>query len=322
MDSLTHGLLGLAIGALRRPDRDRAAVLVGCVLAAEIPDLDYLWPADNSVLHSLKAHRGLTHSVLAVPLVALAATALTQLMFRRASAVAVFLWCLPAVLFAHLLADAWTGWGTRLALPFSDARVTLDWMMVVDPLFTLPLLVGALWGIRKRSLNRRALLTGAGISCLYLAARIGIRADLSQRVQAVYPAAEAVQVFPSWLGPAHWRYVAVFPERYAAGSIRAFAAPVEQASHARVTPDASRARTLSDPTVREALAWARFPVVSERPRPGGGVQLSIADLRYHLNGAPTLSFRIELDAQSRPVSATLDRGGSARSLWQRFRALR
>lgn len=322
MDSLTHGLLGLAIGALRPPDRNRTAVLVGCVLAAEIPDLDYLWPADDSVLHSLKAHRGLTHSVLAVPLIALAATALTKLIFRRAPAVSVFVWCLPAVLFAHLLADAWTGWGTRLALPFSDARVTLDWMMVVDPLFTLPLLVGALWGIRQRSLNRRALLTGAAVSCLYLAARIAVRADLSERVRSAYPAAESVQVFPSWLGPAHWRYVAVFPERYAAGRILAFGAPEEQASHPRSMPDASSARSRSNATLREALAWARFPLVTERPRPAGGVELSIADLRYHLNGAPTLTFRIELDAQAHTVAAALDRGGSARSLWDRFRAPR
>jgi inner membrane protein len=322
MDSLTHGLLGLVIGSLRRPDRERAAVLVGCVLAAEIPDLDYLWPADNSVLHSLKAHRGLTHSLIAVPVVALVATALTKLMFRRSAVSSVFLWCLPSVLFAHLLADAWTGWGTRLALPFSDARVTLDWMMVVDPLFTLPLLLGALWGIRKRTLIRRALLTGAAVSVLYLAVRIAIRADLASRVRAAYPDAETAQVFPSWLGPTRWRYVAVFPDRYSVGRIHAFGAPEQQASHRRSLGSAARSLTSSNPTVREALAWARFPVVEERTRMPSGVELTIADLRYHLNGAPTLSFRIELDDQERVVSAALDRGGSARSLWQRFRSPR
>jgi inner membrane protein len=83
MDSLTHGLLGPAIGALRRPDSDRTAVLVACVLAAEIPDLDYLWPADNSVLHSLKAHRGLSHSLLAVPMVALSAPSFSRARVER-----------------------------------------------------------------------------------------------------------------------------------------------------------------------------------------------------------------------------------------------
>jgi inner membrane protein len=319
MDSLTHGLLGLAIGALRRTERDRAAVLVGCVLAAEIPDLDYLWPADNSVLHSLKAHRGFSHALLAVPLVALVATAVAKLIFRRASVASIFLWSLPAVLFAHLLADAWTGWGTRLALPFSDARVTLDWMMVVDPLFTLPLLVGALWGIRKRALIRRAILTGAAVSCVYLVARIAIRAELTTRVQESYPNAESVQVFPSWLGPTQWRYVAVLQDRFAVGRVSTFAEPEEQAVHLRARSHGLSALASSNATVGEALAWARFPIVSERPRAPSGAELSIADLRYHLNGAPTLSFRIELDQSARTVSATLDRGGSARSLWERFR---
>jgi inner membrane protein len=260
--------------------------------------------------------------LIAVPLVALCATALTKLMFRRAAVGSLFAWSLPAVLIAHLLADAWTGWGTRLALPFSDARVTLDWMMVVDPLFTLPLLLGALWGIRKRTLIRRAVLTGAAVSFLYLGARIAIRTDLAARVRAAYPHAETAHVFPSWLGPAHWRYVAVFPDHYAVGRIGAFGAPAEQASHPRTIGSSSSPLASSNATVREALAWARFPVVEERPRAPSGVQLTIADLRYHLNGVPTLSFRIELDDQARVVSATLDRGGSARSLWQRFRSAR
>lgn len=325
MDSLTHGLLGLAIGSLRRSERDRAAVLLGCVLAAEIPDLDYFWPADNSVLHSLKAHRGLTHSLLAAPLVALVAAGATKLVFRNARMTTVFLWSLPAVVFAHLLADAWTGWGTRLALPFSDARVTLDWMMVVDPLFTLPLLVGALWGIRRRALIRRALLTGAAIACVYLAARIAIRAAMTARVVASYESAQAVQVFPSWLGPTRWRYVAVVGDRYAVGRVNAFEAPVEQATHpgaasngmSRLSPTAS-----ANDTVREALAWARFPLVTEAPRTPSGARVSVADLRYHLDGQPTLSFQIELDERGEVVAATLDRGGSARSLFERFRGSR
>jgi inner membrane protein len=319
MDSLPHGRLGLAVGALRRPDRDRVAVLVGCVLAAELPDLDYLWPADNSVLHSLRAHRGLTHSVLASPVVALVATVLTKLVFRGAPVRSLFLWSLPAVVFAHLLADAWTGWGTRLALPFSDARVTLDWMMVADPLFTLPLLVGALWGIRRRELVRRAVLTGAAISCVYLAARVAIRAGLTARTEASYPNAERVQVFPSWLGPTHWRYVAVLADRYAVGRVSVFSPPEEQAVHRRTADGGSSTTKYSSATVHEALAWARFPIVKEQPRVPSGVRLEIADLRYHLNGEPTLSFQLELDDQGRVLAATLDRGGSAASLLERFR---
>lgn len=81
MDTLTHGLLGAAVGAIPWPSRRtgaesasaaRAGILTG-VLAAELPDLDYLLPARDAVLHTLTAHRGLTHSLVGVPFVALVA---------------------------------------------------------------------------------------------------------------------------------------------------------------------------------------------------------------------------------------------------------
>jgi inner membrane protein len=171
-------------------------------------------------------------------------------------------------------------------------------------------------------LIRRALLIGAAVSCVYLVARVAIRAELSARVQAEYPNAETVQVFPSWLGPTHWRYVAVFADRFAAGNVGLFAAPRERATHPRVPESVPSAFARTNATVREALAWARFPIVNERPRAPSGVELTIADLRYHLNGVPTLSFRIELDDRARVVTAALDRGGSARSLFERFRSSR
>jgi inner membrane protein len=195
-------------------------------------------------------------------------------------------------------------------------------MMVVDPLFTLPLLVGALWGVRRRTLVSRAVLTGAAVSCLYLATRIAIRAEATARVGDAYPHAESVRVFPSWLGPAHWRYVAVLRDRYAAGSVGVFAPPEEQALHPRALAGGIGSAARGNATVSEALAWARFPVVSEAARAPSGLRISIADLRYHLNGVPTLSFQIELDDRARVVSATLDRGGSARSLLERFRGSR
>lgn len=317
MDSLTHGLLGLAIGALRKNEQDRSAVVLGCVLAAELPDLDYLLPASDSVLHALKAHRGISHSLVAVPLIALCATALAKLWFRGARTLSIFSWSVLAALFAHLLADAWTGWGTRLFLPFSSARVTLDWMMVLDPLFTIPLLAGALVALRVRRWFRKAVLAGLALSCLYLTTRIVIKSAVTDKVDALYPSAREITLFPAWIGPTEWRYVASMDGEYAVGRVGAFAAPQEQARHPLAQP--LSATVLASDTVREALAWARFPLVEEQPIAGGGSDVRVADLRYHLNGAPTLTFWVKVDAQGRVVAADLDRGGSARALLERFR---
>jgi inner membrane protein len=327
MDNLTHGLLGLAVGALRRPDAAGGplsatdkAVLLGCALAAELPDLDNLLPSENSVVHALQAHRGLSHALVFTPVVALAATAVARLVFRTARTGPVFLFSLLSVHLAHLLADLWTGWGTRVLLPFSDRRWTLDWTMVVDPWVTLPLLVGAIWAWRRRALWRRAVLVGAALSVAYLGLRITLQSVLSQRVREVSPSAERVQVFPAWLSLTTWRYVALLPGEYVAGTASLGSAPREERRWPRPSPDALPESLRNIPTVHEALAWARFPLVSTVPRPNGGSEVRIGDLRYHLNGEPTLQFVLEVSPEGALRNARLERGGSAGELLRRWRS--
>lgn len=334
MDTLTHGLFGLAVGALRQPDAgtgqrlsatDRA-VLVACVIAAELPDLDYLWPVGDGVLRTLRAHRGLSHSLLAAPFVALAAAVLGTLLVRwrlrwreAVRPAPVFLWAWLAVVAAHLLPDLWTGWGTRLLTPLSSRRFALDWTMVVDPLVTLPLLVGALvaWR-RRRGRWRRAILVGLAVAAAYVGSRVVARQVLLSRVRAMYPAASTVEVFPALLRPTTWRYVAVLDETYAVGSVGLRGAPDEQARQPRPRGGAaSVAAGQSSLAIHEALAWARFPVVSVAQHPDGAATLRIADLRYHAGGQPTLTFVFELH-DGAVVSSRLDRGGSVGELLRRW----
>jgi len=328
MDNLTHGLLGLAIGALRRPDvqpgpdaraspTDRA-VLVGAVLASELPDLDTLLARGDAVTVALHAHRGLSHSLLFSPVVALGATLAACALFRGARPRAVFLASLASVLVAHLLPDLWTGWGTRLLLPFSDARLSLDWTMVVDPWVTLPLLAGAGVAWRRRAVWRRALLVGMTCAAAYVGARVGAWAVLTGRVEAAYPSAVSVRVFPLPFSVGTWRYVATLPGGVlAAGEVPLASAPRE-ARRVDASVDALPPDLRAVGPVREALAWARFPVVTVAPRDGGR-EVRISDLRYHLRGEPTLGFVIRLDAANHVTEARLERGGSASELLRRWR---
>lgn len=326
MDNLTHGLFGLAIGALRRPDAGPGspqltptdkAVLVTCVLAAELPDLDSFWPAADPVLGVLQAHRGPTHALLAAPLVALIAAAVSRLFFRGARWGPLLGFGTLATVFAHLLADAWTGWGTRLLLPFSDTRLSFDWTLVVDPLVTLPLMAGAIWALRRRAQFRRWVLAGAALASIYVVARVAVRAHLLDRVTHAYPDATRVEVFPAWFQLFQWRYVVEGASGYHAGEVRVGAAPAEQAHFPREDEDLSSSLR-ANPTVREALAWARLPLIEwEGPRDGART-LRIADLRYHLNGRPTLAFEFTVSEADQVSDARLVRGGSARELFQRW----
>ncbi len=341
MDNLTHGLFGLAIGALRRPDRRRRggveptqalsptdkAVLVACVVAAELPDLDTFWPSGNEVLQALHAHRGPTHAILFAPLVALVAVLLVRPFFRGARMPVMFAWALPSTLLAHLLADAWTGWGTRLFLPFSDRRLSLDWTLVVDPLVTVPLLAGAVvagvLAVRgsARWSARTALLIGAAISVAYITARVAARAQLLERVAEAHPNATRVEVFPLPFAPITWRYAVEADAQYHVGIVRPFGAITEQRVHEASQP-ALPPGALEDPTVREALAWARLPLVTVTGHGGeaGGHALRIADLRYHFGGEPTLAFHFELGPGGALREVRFERGGSARELMRRLRS--
>ena len=226
---------------------------------------------------------------------------------------------LISVPLAHLLPDLWTGWGTRLLLPLSDQRLALDWTMVVDPVFTGPLLGAALWAVFRRKQFRQAMGLAAAASALYVALRITSSMHLSHQVARAYPRAVSVHVFPELLSVARWRYVARFDADYAVGTVALGEAVVEAARH-RALPTGPVADELRRvPTVREALSWARFPVVSTRQLDAAGRRITIADLRYHLAGQPTLSFVIDVGEDGRVQNARLDRGGSAGELLRRFR---
>lgn len=324
MDNLTHGLFGLAVGALRRPDGERLtatdkAVLLGCVVAAELPDFDYLWPAGNDVLRTLQAHRGPSHSLLCAPIVAAIAVLVAKLFFRGARAGPVFGWSVLSVAFAHLLPDLWTGWGTRVLWPFSEQRWALDWTGVLDPFVTLPLLAGALWAWRKRNRWRRAILVGLSVAALYVGARVAVAQVLENKVREAHPAAVAVRVFPQVVGFTSWRYVAVYPDTYSAGVISLFEAFVEGRTVEKAPDGPLPVHVENVPSVFEAVRWARFPVVLHATDDSGSTQVQVADLRYHLHGEPTLRFVVDVSADGDVTTARLERGGSARELIQRFR---
>ena len=71
----------------------------------------------------------------------------------------------------HCVLDAFTPYGTQLFLPFSDLRVAWDAISVVDPGFTLPLMVGLLIAsFYSRNSTKRVLINKIGIAmaCIYL----------------------------------------------------------------------------------------------------------------------------------------------------------
>ena len=161
MDPISQGVLGVAAAqAVSRQPQARRAAFIGLV-AGLAPDADVFISSATDPLLSLQFHRQFTHALVFIPFGALlAALVLHPLVGRNALRFrTTYLFCLAGYA-THGLLDACTSYGTQLLWPFSDLRVAWNTISIIDPLFTVPILLLVTLGIWRRSplLARCALL--------------------------------------------------------------------------------------------------------------------------------------------------------------------
>ena len=173
MDSITHILLGASVGeAVLGKKIGKKAMLFGAI-AGSMPDIDSVMNFFVSDLESLIWHRGFTHSFLAAFIFGPLLGWLTWKYFRKQQS-GLFDWTLLFTLniILHDLLDTATMYGTKLLYPFSQHRYSFDTIFVVDPLYSIPLLVSviALLILRRDHHSRENWNKfGLGISSLYMA---------------------------------------------------------------------------------------------------------------------------------------------------------
>ena len=173
MDSITQAALGAAIGeaTLGRKIGGKGAIL-GAIVAT-IPDLDVILTPFFSEFEKISIHRGYSHSILFCLLLALLLSWLfintkwtKSISYKR-------LWTFSFItLITHVILDSFTSYGTQLFLPFTDWRVSFDSINIVDPVYTIPLLIGTGFSIflyNKNDLKRSIPnYIGLFVSTLYL----------------------------------------------------------------------------------------------------------------------------------------------------------
>ncbi|MCG6908650.1 MAG: metal-dependent hydrolase [Deltaproteobacteria bacterium] len=166
MDVLTQGLVGGVLAqSLARKNEKKIATLVG-VLAGLLADADILIRSSSDPLLNIEYHRHFTHSLVFIPLgAAIAMLLLWPFVRRHLSARRLYLFSLAGYSMSGVL-DAFTSYGTHLFWPFSDERVALNIISIVDPVFTLILLVTLLTGLRLG--YRKVAYAGLVLSMMYL----------------------------------------------------------------------------------------------------------------------------------------------------------
>lgn len=151
MDSLTQGLLGAAAAQALMGRRVERAWLVGAV-GGLLPDADILIRSASDPLLAIEYHRQFTHALVFIPVGGLIA-ALPWIVRKRHRRNRKEIVAAAIVAYAtHGLLDACTTYGTQLFWPFSSYRVAWNLISIVDPIFTIALIIGLVW---STSGNRR-----------------------------------------------------------------------------------------------------------------------------------------------------------------------
>jgi inner membrane protein len=222
VDPVSQASIGaVAAQALSRRTPLLTALWVGA-LGGFLPDADILIRSSDDPLLALEYHRHFTHSLLFIPIGGLIAAALGKLLTRGKRTIRE-LW-LPAALgwATHGLLDSCTSYGTYLFWPFSDVRVAWNTVSIVDLLFTLPILIGAILAVRKQS---RALATAALVWALaYLSVGVVQRdraaAVYAERIAERGHTAERMEVKPSLGNNILFRAFYIHGDTYYADAVR------------------------------------------------------------------------------------------------------
>lgn len=307
MDTLSHGLAGSVLSrAFSDRPEGRTAFWVGAV-AAMVPDLDFLFFASR--LEYLRSHRGWTHSFLVLPFLALA-IALTFKPFLRRVRLAV-LWGFAALgLASHIVFDWITSFGIMFWTPLSRHRYSLDWVFILDPVFSGIVVLSLVLAVSWRRRARRITAVGSALLLLYIVfcAAVHARAVAAWRRADAVPAGAKSAAIPQFLSPFRWLGltdrgdaidVAFFdvgpfargvenprpPTRWTEvlGSLSDAYPPPARVRIRRFdkpppSPALAAAHALSDWQVY--LAFARFPLETVQPEKNGDTTVIVQDLRF------------------------------------------
>ena len=181
MDSLTQLTFGAACGeAILGKKVGRKALIWGAVLGT-LPDLDVFIPLGSPV-DDFVFHRGFSHSLFLLtamsPVFAWLITKVhrdTKPLFNK--------WMLLTfvVLNGSVLLDLFTIYGTQIFWPFDTTPHAVPALFIIDPLFTLPILIGvsAALLLKKHRLN----FIGLCLSLTYLIWALGVSVFINGKME-------------------------------------------------------------------------------------------------------------------------------------------
>ncbi|HLT08516.1 MAG TPA: metal-dependent hydrolase [Cyclobacteriaceae bacterium] len=226
MDSLTQIVLGAAVAEVVAGKKLGNRALLWGAIGGTIPDLDVIGGFFMGEVAYVNFHRGFSHSlVFGFILGPLLGWLVSRSQWSQGQSfwlwTQLFFW----TIFTHPLLDSFTSYGTQLFLPFSDYRVELNTIFIIDPAYTLPMLAGLIAVMflnRQSTVRRNVVFASILLSHVYLLFTIvnkyfivepAIKVAMARQNVAV----EQYQTIPAPLQNFLWQGIIKTPEGYYAG---------------------------------------------------------------------------------------------------------
>ena len=195
-------------------------MLLGAALGT-LPDLDVFIDFGGAV-ENFTYHRGFSHSLFV-----LAPFSISMWMVLRRWWAPVrdeplrWLAAVSLALLTHPLLDAHTAYGTQLFWPLSMPPTSWATLFIIDPLYTLPLLVGVLVAAFRRQVGGSALRVGLIISTLYVGwswvAHTIVTRNVEDALASMQFQDSQVFLTPTPFNTLLWRVVVIADDRYLEG---------------------------------------------------------------------------------------------------------
>jgi inner membrane protein len=299
MDPLTHTATGLFLSraGLKRWTPLATPILL---LAANAPDSDVVSLAGGQ-LNYLHFHRHLTHSLAAMPVMALLAVVVVRAVARKpVNWMGAWAAAMVAVT-VHLALDLTNAYGVRLLLPFSERWLRLDLTNLIDlSIWAVMLLaviapfLGRLVGseITSGAMKQRGYGRGWAVFALaFLLIYNYGRSVLHTRAVAVLEsrvyhgrAPERVAAVPDSANPWRWRGVVETSDFYALADVNLLGDfdPTQASIVHKPEPDPALDAAARTGTFQEFLRWAQFPLwrVSPVSEPENARLVELTDMRF------------------------------------------
>jgi inner membrane protein len=300
MFNSTHTLVGFALARVGL-DRWAPYAVWTAVIASNLPDIDIATEFHNTATY-IAYHRGITHTVVGVPLLSLA---LAGVMHAISGNFWRHLWIALIAMTSHPVLDYLNTYGVHPWLPWNSNWFYGDVLFVIDPLIDAMLLGGILLG---GWLKRKQLWAAVGMAVLlaYIGGLFQLRNIAESRLAVFTETVAGVErsaVSPQPLDPFGWTGFVETPEAVTLVQISAFRGVERELARlekSKTTPEIVAAEATRTGSI--FLGFARFPVARLYSGPEGHL-VQLIDARFYRAGSnAAFAAEIRLDRSLNVVS--------------------